>query len=207
MEKKISQMDVAIMCVNLAYERVKQSWPAVLVKLKYNFGPDFKVFDEGYALLDMSLLLIAWEICYIRRNYPKGQAEPIEQAILGIIEMQDNGAYSLAEVNDYMQLYDKDMTLSSKILLQLIRDEKKFIAYKFSDIDFRKTLEIFRPLIGVASTINKSYKIKNDIRQDIPVQDSVTKKNERFWRKDWMKNLESTCRSFTFVAPWRLFVI
>lgn len=190
MKETLSQMGVATMCVNLTYERAEKSWPVVLKKLKDIFGPDFKAFDEEYAHLDISLFLIAWEIHYIRKNYLKEQAELIEQSILGIIEAQDNGAYSLAELNDYMQLYDKEMTLSSKILLQLIRDREKFIAYKISDIDLRRTWEIIKPLTGAASFINKSYKIKinNDKHQDTPTQDRATRKNGISWRAELMKN-------------------
>lgn len=137
------------MYIYLVDERVTKSWAEVLKKLKGIFGPDFKVFDEGYAHLDLSLLLIAWELQYVRNNFPEEQKEKIGNSILKIIEEWDNGNYSLAEVNDYLQMDSKDM--SSRLLLRLIRDEKKFAFYKISEIDLRRTWEIIKSLTGVAS--------------------------------------------------------
>lgn len=149
MEETLSQMDVATMYIYLVDERVTKSWAEVLRKLKGIFGPDFKVVDEGYAHFDLSLLLIAWELQYVRKNFPEEQKKEIEKSILQIIGEWDNGDYSLAEVNDYMQLDSKDM--SSRLLYRLIRDEKKFAVYKISEIDLRRTWEIIKPLTGVAS--------------------------------------------------------
>ena len=107
---RISQIDEVAMYIYLIDERVREFWEEVLLKLKEIFGPDFEVVDELYARFDLFLLLIAWELGYVRNNFPEEQKEKINNSIQKNIEEWDNADYSFAEVNGYIvQLDCKDM--------------------------------------------------------------------------------------------------
>lgn len=198
--KTVSSEEFASVLTNQISSIAADSWLTVLKNLKEIFGPDFRIVDERYAILDLKLFLLSWELLYIRRNQSEENYKHIEKAVCEIIGMQDFAAYSLAEISDYINLYNKDNSTNKfrldsfiyKLLSRLIRDEEKFTRYNFDTSDVKKTWTIFNSLLGVAKSIDENYKIKNksqlihslgaDMKKDRVENKSKKKKTLKNWK-------------------------
>ena len=100
LKKKITEQEIATSFVLFSFRGARDHWP----KVKKNIQKSFEKIsfeDERKAQLDLALAIIAQEMQAVENLFPEKQAERINRWVIQIINMQEDGEYSVKTTERY----------------------------------------------------------------------------------------------------------
>jgi len=108
-KRKLTEQEAASYFVLYIIKEALDAWPTIHKNLKDFFKEKFVVEDEKMAAFDLALASIAQDLQAVKNLFPKDQAERIEKWVLKCIDTEDWGEYSIDEIKEYGEKFQKNV--------------------------------------------------------------------------------------------------